>query len=113
MENSPKKIMNIEYQKPPDYKIIPATGAYGGSTPQGEILCSFFVEYQPPPDSLKLEINPADGTSKEIYKSEKKSLIRELKVGILMRPDIAKAIGEWLIEKANNASIKMSPETEP
>lgn len=101
MEKLQKKHVSIKYQKPSDYKIIPATGAYGGTTPQGEILCNFYVEYQVPPDSIKLEINPADGTSEEIEKVVKDSYIRELNVGVLMRPDIAKSIGEWLIKQAN------------
>lgn len=108
MEQLQKKKVSIKYQKLSDFKIIPATGAHGGTTPQGEILCNFYVEYLAPPDSLKLEINPADGTTKEIEKVVKDSYIRELNVGVLMRPDIAKSIGEWLIDQAN-AVIEMVP----
>ena len=101
MEKLQKKHVSIKYQKTTDYKIIPATGAYGGSTPQGEVMCNFYVEYLAPPDLVKLEINPADGTSKESMKGLNNSFIRELNVGVLMRPDIAKTIGKWLIEQAN------------
>lgn len=102
MEESKKKQLSIKYQKTSDYKIVPATGAYGGPTPQGQVLCNFYVEYHIPPDSVKIEINPSDGTSNEIERrAGKDSYMRELNVGVLMRPDIAKFIGEWLIEQAN------------
>jgi len=101
MEELEKKRVRVEYKKTSDYKIIPATGAYGGATPQGEILCHFYVEYMVPPDSIEIEINPANGTSKEIERTAEKPFIRELNTGVLMRPDIAKSVGEWLIEQAN------------
>jgi hypothetical protein len=101
MEKLDKKLVSVEYKKTSDYKIVPATGAYGGPTPQGEILCNFYIEYQLPPDSIELEINPIKGTSKEIDKVAKGSYARELNTGVLMRPDIAKTIGEWLIQQAN------------
>jgi hypothetical protein len=100
MEKLPKKIVNIKYKRMSDYKTIPATGAVGGATPQGEVMCNFFVEYKETPDLLKLEINPADGSSKEIEKVEKDTFVREIEIGILMRADVAKLIGEWLIEQA-------------
>jgi len=106
MENLSKKIVNIKYKKLSDFKILPATGAFGGSTPQREILCNFYVEYKDAPDSLQLEINPVDSSTKEIGIARKDLYIRELNIGVLMRPDIAKIIGEWLVEQANSLMKK-------
>ena len=104
MEAPSKRTLEVKFEKSPDFKIVPATGAWGGPTPQGELLCNFYVEYTEIPESIKLEIT--DGSSEEIGKITTDVLVRELQVGIVMRPDIAKSIGEWLIR---NAEQIMSP----
>lgn len=100
----PSKI-SIELKKSDDYKILPATGVYGGGTPQGEILCNFFVEHNKIPDGLKIEIDPKSGnlvSESSIYTTQERvDTTRELQVGLLIRPDIARSIGEWLIRKAD------------
>ena len=98
MEAPSKKTLEVKFEKSPDFKIVPATGAWGGPTPQGELLCNFYVEYTEIPESIKLEIT--DGFSKETERIPTDLLVRELQIGIIMRPDIAKSIGEWLIKNA-------------
>lgn len=93
-----KKTLNIKFTKAPDYKLVPATGAWGGPTPQGELVCNFFVEHSDIPESIEMEIK--EGSSKEIGRSPTHDLVRELQIGIVMRPDIAKSIGKWLTQKA-------------
>ena len=96
----PKDRLNIAFKEGPEYKIFPATGAYGGPTPQGEILCNFYVEYREPPESISVEINKSGKVEEVDRKQAQQKYIRELEVAILMRPDIAKSIGEWLIKTA-------------
>jgi hypothetical protein len=96
------KRFDIVFTKSADYRIVAATGAWGGPTPQGEILCSFFVEYASEPKSLKIEIGP-NGQTKELEKGTQKTrYIREQQIGVVLRPDIAKSVGQWLIEHADN-----------
>jgi hypothetical protein len=98
-ENGISKL-NISFEKSKVFKFIPATGAWGGPNPNGEIICNFFIEHRRHPKELNVEIESKTG---KVKKEERKgeSLIRELQVGIIMRPDIAKAVGEWLIKKAD------------
>lgn len=98
MEGLPKNKFKIHFTKASSYKIIPATGAWGGPTPQGELLCNFFVEYRDAPDNIEMEIE--GGRAKEPERIEA-DFIRELQMGVIIRPDIAKSIGEWLVRKAD------------
>jgi hypothetical protein len=98
-ENGEKEI-KISFEKSKDFKLFPATGAWGGPNPQGEIVCNFFVEHRNHPEELTLHV---DGQTGKVKKEDRKEgpLVRELQVGVIMRPDIARSVGEWLIKKAD------------
>ena len=94
-----KKEIKIFFVNSPDYKLIPATGAWGGPNPNGEIIIDFFIERVEPPESITLEIDES-GNAEEKDRSSQRA-IRERQIGIVLRPDIALSIGNLLIEKAN------------
>lgn len=96
------KTITIYYPKADYYRILPATGAFGGPTPSGDILAEFFVERKSAPEKMILEIS--EGKITELSR-EGEQHIRELQVGILIRPDVAHAIGVWLIEKAKQFGV--------
>jgi len=96
-----KKEINVRFAKSPDYKKFMATGVWGGPNPQGDIFCNFFIEYPELPKSLKLEIDPKDGSSKELERVTEKNIVREIQACVVIRPDIAKLVGQWLIDHAN------------
>ncbi len=94
--------IKIQFKKAPDYRIIPITGAWGGVNPQGEIVFDLFVERLEVPESVRMRVEPGRppleiGRDGEMH-------VRECQVGVVVRPDIARSIGEWLIQKATEAS---------
>jgi len=95
--------LKIEFRKASDYKIIPVTGAWGGVSPQGEIIFDLFVETREAPRSITMRIEQGR-VPEEIHKEEG-VIIRESQIGIVVRPDIALSIGKWLIEKAQEAGV--------
>jgi hypothetical protein len=97
----PYQVINI-FEKIYNYRLLPATGAIGGATPTGEIIVDFFVERHSIPDKIIYEIGPSE--KKEI-KREGQRVIREIQVGIILRPEHAHLIGTWLIEKAIKAGF--------
>lgn len=95
--------LRIQFKKANDYKIIAATGAWGGVSPQGEIFFDFFVEKKEPPSSIRIKVEP--GLPPEEISREEEVLVREAQIGVIIRPDIAHAIGKWLLEKAREAGF--------
>jgi len=65
-------------------------------------LVEFLVEKHNPPEKIILEI---DETTRKEIKREGGGFVREILVGILLRPDVAHGIGKWLIEKATQAGF--------
>ncbi len=109
MDKKKEDTISVKYRRSNEFKYIPATGAFGGPSPQGEIICNFFVENQEYPEDLKLILDP--DTRKVIKESgptlSEKIIIRELQIGLVMRPDIARIVGEWLIKEADKIIFKI------
>ena len=100
-EDIPATEMQIKYTVSPQYRTYGATGAFGGFSPNGEVVFDFFIERQAPPETITLKI--VDGKPNEEVDSKTKSLIRERVAGFVLRPDIALSIGQWLVKKAETA----------
>ncbi len=94
--------IKIAFKKAPDYRLIPVTGAWGGINPQGEIIFDLYVEKLEIPESVKIRVEP--GRPPTEIAREGQVHVRECQIGVVVRPDIARSIGEWLIQKANEAA---------
>jgi hypothetical protein len=102
-DDSPKpQQVTLFYEKNEYYRLLPATGAFGGPTPNGDVIIEFFVERPTAPEKVILQLDPSG--PKEL-KGETGKIVREIQVGILLRPDRAYSIGKWLMEKANQAGF--------
>jgi len=93
--------IKIEFKKATDYRIIPATGAWGGVNPQGEIIFDLFVE-KLEIESVRLRVEP--GRPPVEAAREGQIQVRESQIGVVVRADIARSIGEWLIQKAQEVA---------
>ena len=93
--------IKVEFKKASDYRIIPVTGAWGGVNPQGEITFDLFVE-KLEIQSVRIRVEPGHPPMEIAREGE--SHVRESQIGVVVRPDIARSLGEWLIQKANEAS---------
>jgi len=102
MEEGKTKRARIIYSKDQGYKLVPVTGAWGGVSPQKEIIVDFYIDNLRHPDSI--EITAAGGKIvKEDRTPAESPIDRVLQFGVVLRPDIARSIGKFLIEKANDA----------
>lgn len=111
VDNDEKEVI-VSYSKSKDFKHIPATGAYGGPNPQGEIICNFYVEYRKYPQELKITVDGKTGKVKKEFPHQAAPLIRDLQIGVIMRPDIARLIGEWLIKEADKVIFQTAKEAQ-
>jgi hypothetical protein len=104
------KEVKIIYMKAPDYRLVPATGAWGGPSVTSEIIVNFYVDRAQEPTDVTLLIDEQTGTAVEKPLPPPQN-VREVLVGIVLRPDIALAIGQFLVEKANLVMKKTNAPT--
>lgn len=94
--------INVYYRKNEQYKTLPISGVWGGITPQGFIHGDLIIEKTEMPDKVVLQINDKTGEANQISQSpEGGVIIREALVGIVMFPEVAREIGKWLVQKAD------------
>jgi len=104
-----EKEIKFIHKRSDDYKLIYANGVFGGPTPRGEIVCHFFVEAFDIPESQTFELTKEGKIGKQIKtEAEKVPVTRELKVGIVLRPDVAENVANWLIEKVKKLKVAES-----
>lgn len=97
-----KEEIAVYYTKAKDYRMIPATGAWGGISPNGEVVFNIYVEQKAVPEKMILQVTEEGKAGKE-KKIGGDDYVREMQVGIVLRPDIAYSIGQFLIKHAKNA----------
>lgn len=91
--------VKVEYEYDKDYRLVPITGAWGGATGQGMLAVDLFAERKRAPSSIELEENET-GQVVEVKRTGDR-VVREVSVGLIMSPDIARIIGRFLIAKAD------------
>ena len=92
------------YKKAEDYKQYFVNGVYGGRTPQGEVLCNFYFEHSILPDEEEVVFRNGQPVQENLDLSNIK-FQRDFKVSVLMSPQQAKNIGDWL-SKLGDGGVK-------
>ncbi len=113
MEAEKKKVgeVTFEYSKGSNFQVYAATGVFGGWSPQGELVMSFFQETPSLPESQTYDIMSNGELSGAPSMEQKKSAImREVFLGISMNPTAVKNLAAWLnqtVEDYQNRMKKM------
>lgn len=98
--------IRVKAKKDSEHRIIPASGVWGGVTPHGMVYFDVVLEKPEAPTATVIDVNEATGERIETVQEPKELAVeRILMAGILVRPEIARAIGQWLIEKADEADL--------
>lgn len=112
-----QKRIKFRYIFPDQYNPVFANGAYGGVTPQGEIVVNFYLERSGLPHSVTHVLNPDSTLGKEVEKEPQDvptTYVRFVTNGVVLTVQGARAIHQWLgqqIEKADKRS-QLVPEAE-
>ena len=97
--------IHFRYRKAEDYRLVSATGIYGGITPNGRIFANLFVDHPQMPETVTHRVSPDSRLGEEIGRTEGDAdgswFDRRLEVGVLMDPSVARSVGRWLIQKAD------------
>lgn len=97
-----KTTAEIIFVRDPNYKVYPATGAWGGLSGNAEVRVDFYVENRQAPDRLLLDFEDGEKVD-ERREPDPQPFLREILAGVVMRPDIARSVGELLISLADKA----------
>lgn len=102
--------IHIVYKAAKDYKSIPVSGVFGGINPQGMIHADLFIEKAGYPEETVMRVNEGTGETFELSRTpEQQPVVREFLVGMVMRPEVAKAIGQWLLHQVDQMERQMQP----
>ena len=110
-----EKEIKFKYIFPEDYNPVYCNGAFGGISPQGEIIANFFLERMPVPNSVTNTFNP-DGSLGGVSAVEPfdldSSFVRFVSTGVVFNEATAKSIYAWLgaqiAELENRKTISVS-----
>lgn len=100
--SSERTTAEVQFVRSGDYRVYPATGAWGGVSPTGDIVADFYVEKRQNPDKLFLEFEGEEQTG-ERREPAVQPFVREVLFGIVFKPETARAVGEFLIGFADKA----------
>lgn len=74
----------IYYERSRHYRTIQVDGVQGGITPRATIQFMFFVETKPTPEYVVHRITSEGVMGEEIERIEKKGIIREAQINVVM-----------------------------
>ena len=97
----------IDYLKSQDFRSIWADGVIGSVTPQGLVHFAIYCERQAIPRRQVFAITKGDkenigNLGAEVVEKQitRGSIVREMNCDVFISPDVAEAVGKWLIDQA-------------
>lgn len=92
---TPQKVRFL-HKKAENYQSYYANGVFGAVTGRGDFEMNFFFEHSDLPEEevmnyVKGELKPLEQNPTEVI------VTRDFKVGIILTPENAEAIGKWLL----------------
>lgn len=103
MEPTAKDKVKFHYIKAGYFRVVHMDGVFGGLSPTGDIFMSIFSQRPPIPQVTVQPVKEDGELGEEIIaeRTVKDGLVREIEVGIAVRPEIAETLIKWLQEKVD------------
>jgi hypothetical protein len=74
------------------------------------VHADLFIEKADYPEETVMRVNESTGETFELSRNpEQQPVVREFLVGMVMRPEVAKAIGQWLLHQVEQMERQMPP----
>jgi|SRR5699024_259148 len=94
---SENKDVHFKYKFPSDYNPDYVNGAYGGVSPNGEIVVNFYFERIPIPYEETVDLD-TEAIKRTLPENHSENVIRYVPSGVVMNIDTAKSFHQWLGE---------------
>ena len=96
--------ISISFEKSPQHFSAPVNGAWGGLTPDGqEVVAALYQERGTIPDIIEVEVEEGLADLSQGERISRGDILREVQATFVMSPEAAQRIGEWLLEKSQQA----------
>lgn len=92
--------ISISFEESPHHHTAPVNGAWGGPTPDGQIVAALYQERNTIPDIIEVEVQDGVADPSKGDRISRGDILREIQATLVMSPEAAQRIGEWLIEKS-------------
>ena len=101
--------INFHYVFSDDYNPVYCTGAYGGISPQGDIVANFYLERMPIPKSLTYALDD-NGSLGDVVSTEpedlKQKVVRYVSTGVVLNEANARSICDWLKQQLDELEAR-------
>lgn len=91
------------YEKGNNFRVVHVDGVIGGMTPTRDIFVSLYNQRTALPKVVEQEITPDGKLGAGTVKESKHGIFREMEVGLVMSPEVALQIAEFLKQHARAA----------
>jgi hypothetical protein len=96
---SPSNI-RFYYEKGNFFRVIHVDGVLGGITPTRNIFVSLYNQRAPLPKVIEQRYLPDGTLGDEVCREGKTGVFREMEIGLVLTPSVAKEIANFLLEQA-------------
>jgi hypothetical protein len=108
-ENKLPSTINFYHEKGNFFRVIHVDGAIGGLTPTRDIFMSLYSQRVAIPRIIEQRLSLEGKVGEEVKREGKNGIFRELEVGVVLTPTIARQIAEWLNQQAKLAEQTVAP----
>jgi hypothetical protein len=107
--------VKFHYIKSNSFRVVHVDGSLGGITPSREIFVSLYSERGALPKMIEWSVSADGSLGEEISREGKDGIVREMDVGLVMTPEIAESLAEFLQYQVKllKESVQESPENTP
>ena len=99
MANEIPKDITFHFIKASDFRVIPATGVWGGVNPNGNITMSFFSERTSVPKKIIHELTSEGRLGDEVVREDIEGVVRDVHVSVIIDLAFAESFKVWLDDK--------------
>jgi hypothetical protein len=101
-------IIKFYYEKGNEFRVSHVDGAIGGLTPTRDVFLAVYSQRTALPKVVEQQITP-EGQLGTVVKTEgKQGIFREMEIGLVMTPEVAEQVAEFLLQHAR-AAQKSTP----
>jgi len=106
----PPGAVRFFYEKCKYFRVAHVDGVIGGLTPTRDIFVSVYSQRVALPQTIDQQISPDGKLGAVIDKSGKDGIFREMEIGLVMSPEVANQIAEFLMQHARAAQSTVPPQ---